>query len=82
MLWGIREKFKNEELKQLLNETGDEELVEGNWWHDNFFGVCTCEPCKGSGQNNLGKILMKIRTEIRNESNQRPSLEDFLFPKN
>jgi predicted NAD-dependent protein-ADP-ribosyltransferase YbiA (DUF1768 family) len=43
-----------------LLETGDAELVEGNWWDDTFWGVCN-----GVGQNNLGKILMDTRRELR-----------------
>lgn len=81
MEWGLREKFKNEELKKLLLQTNDEELIEGNWWHDNFFGSCSCEKCKNKGENHLGRLLMKIRSEIQN-SDKRPSLEDILFPKN
>lgn len=80
MLWGIREKFKHNDLKELLLSTGDEELVEGNFWHDNFFGVCTCGPCYGEGQNNLGKIIMKVRDELR-QQNAKLSLEDILFKK-
>lgn len=75
MLWGIREKFKNEDLRQLLAETGDEELVEGNWWGDKFWGVSN-----GEGENHLGKILMKVREELR-QVNKRPSLEEFLKNK-
>lgn len=38
------------------------EIVEGNYWHDNYWGNCTCDKCKNiEGQNKLGKILMKIR---------------------
>ena len=33
-------------------------LVEANWWGDRFWGEC-----KGTGENNLGKILMKIRDD-------------------
>lgn len=76
MLWGVREKFKHDDLKQMLLATGDEELIEGNYWHDNFFGVCTCGPCYGMGQNNLGKILMKVRSELKQQN--KPSLEDIL----
>ncbi len=76
MLWGIREKFKNEDLRQLLTETGDEELVEGNWWGDKFWGVSN-----GEGENHLGKILMKVREELR-QVNKRPSLEEFLKNRN
>jgi ribA/ribD-fused uncharacterized protein len=43
-------------LIEMLLQTGDEELVEGNKWGDRFWGVC-----KGKGENHLGKILMKIR---------------------
>jgi ribA/ribD-fused uncharacterized protein len=64
----LRIKFSNPELRDRLLSTGDEELVEGNHWHDTFFGVCNCPRCKGKGQNHLGKSLMKIRTEIRIQS--------------
>ena len=75
MLWGIREKFKNEDLRQLLMETGEEELVEGNWWGDKFWGVSN-----GEGENHLGKILMRVREEVR-QVNKKPSLEEFLKNK-
>lgn len=44
-----------------LLDTGDEELVEYNYWHDNFWGSCTCLKCGNTGRNELGKIIMKIR---------------------
>lgn len=57
----IREKFKYDpELTKMLLETGDKELIEGNNWNDTFWGVC-----KDKGENHLGKILMKIREELR-----------------
>ena len=56
----LRQKFRNPELAPKLLETGDEELVEGNTWGDTFWGVC-----KGKGENNLGKLLMKIRKELQ-----------------
>ena len=43
-------------LGQKLIDTGDVLLVEGNYWNDTFWGVC-----RGKGENNLGKLLMKIR---------------------
>lgn len=60
----LRQKFsdKNPELKELLIATGDQELVEGNNWNDTFFGVCN-----GVGENHLGKLLMKIRKNLKNE---------------
>jgi ribA/ribD-fused uncharacterized protein len=66
MNWGVYQKFKNhEDLRQMLLDTGDQELVEGNWWHDNFFGSCICTKCGNKGENHLGKILMKVRSELR-----------------
>lgn len=56
----VKDKFiRNPELKEKLLATGDEELVEGNWWGDTFWGVC-----KGKGENHLGKILMKVRANF------------------
>ena len=55
-------KFSFAENTQKLLATGDEELCEGNIWHDNFWGNCTCEHCANKiGQNHLGKLLMKVR---------------------
>jgi ribA/ribD-fused uncharacterized protein len=57
----VRDKFtRHEDLKDKLLATGDQELVEGNHWRDYFWGVC-----KGKGENNLGKILMKVRKELK-----------------
>ncbi len=55
----LRDKFSDSKLRQKLLETGNEELVEGNEWSDFFWGVCN-----GKGQNQLGKLLMKLRTEF------------------
>lgn len=51
-------------MARKLLATGVEELIEGNYWHDNYWGVCYCEKCKGVGENNLGKILMEVRGVI------------------
>lgn len=55
---------QNDDLKQKLIATGDAKLVEGNTWNDIYWGMC-----KGKGQNKLGEILMKLREEFQNESN-------------
>ena len=47
-------------LKKMLLVTGDEELVEGNTWNDTYWGACN-----GKGQNKLGKILMKVRSLLK-----------------
>ncbi len=59
----VRSKFsRNQVLRQKLLDTDDAELIEGNTWDDIYWGVC-----KKVGQNWLGKILMQIREELRNE---------------
>jgi len=68
MLKLVRIKFTDTELREKLLNTGDQELVEGNYWHDNIWGDCTCPACIYIiGQNLLGKILMKVREELRND---------------
>lgn len=56
----VRQKFSDPKLGALLLASGDQELEEGNWWHDTFWGVC-----KGVGRNELGKLLMTVREELR-----------------
>ena len=51
---------QNPDLKQKLIETGDAILIEGNDWGDKCWGMVN-----GVGQNKLGKILMKIRDELK-----------------
>jgi ribA/ribD-fused uncharacterized protein len=47
---------------EVLKNTGDQLLVEGNFWHDNFWGNCLCDKCmKIEGKNHLGLLLMKVR---------------------
>ncbi len=47
---------------KVLEETGDELLIEGNYWHDNLWGNCLCDKCmKIEGKNHLGLLLMKVR---------------------
>ena len=58
----LRKKFEDYRLLSQLKSTGYEELVEGNYCHDNFYGNCLCHKCKNIvGMNHLGKLLMKIR---------------------
>jgi ribA/ribD-fused uncharacterized protein len=59
-----RAKFtQHPDLQAKLLMTGDSVLIEGNSWGDTFWGVC-----KGKGENWLGKILMQIREELRNNT--------------
>lgn len=56
----LRIKFNNPKMRDALLNTYPSKLVEGNWWGDTFWGVCENE-----GENNLGKLLMELRDEIR-----------------
>jgi len=58
----LMQKFSYDEFKSLLISTGDVDIIEGNYWHDNFWGNCFCKKCVNiPGKNQLGKLLMKIR---------------------
>ena len=50
----------NSDLKEALLSTRDKYISEENHWNDTYWGVCN-----GIGQNNLGKILMGIRENLR-----------------
>lgn len=64
----VRAKFtQNHELAQMLLSTGDRLIQEGNTWHDTCWGV---DSKTGEGENHLGKILMRVREELRS-ANQR-----------
>lgn len=58
----VFQKFlRHTELKDKLMRTGDAHLEELNHWGDMFWGV----DIKKGGLNNLGKILMRVRTALR-----------------
>lgn len=62
----LEQKFSEEKLKKKLLDTGAEELVERNYWHDNFWGDCRCKKCETKhGINTLGKLLMFIREDLK-----------------
>ena len=72
MMRGLRLKFQDPKLRAMLLATGDEELIEGNTWHDNTWGNCVCAKCQDvPGRNMLGMLLMELRTEIRYEEAQK-----------
>lgn len=62
----VYEKFiQNDRLYGKLIATGDQTLIEGNTWHDNFWGNCVCRRCQGTvGCNHLGHILMRVREKL------------------
>ena len=54
--------YQNGVLGKKLVDTYPVKLVEGNVWHDTFWGV---DLETGVGENTLGKILMKVRRKLR-----------------
>lgn len=57
----VLDKFtRNPTLCLKLAKTGDAILIEGNYWHDTFWGVCN-----GVGANHLGIILMDVRKILK-----------------
>lgn len=56
----IFKKFENPFLQSSLFATGNEDIIEVNTFNDTFWGTY-----KGVGENNLGKILMKVREKLR-----------------
>lgn len=54
----LRQKFSQPFFHSKLMATGTEHLIEGNYWHDTFWGVCN-----DVGDNHLGKLIMRIRDE-------------------
>ena len=60
----VRVKFESyPELEKLLISTGEEELIEAHP-RDYFWG----EGKDGSGKNMMGRILMELRTDLRNKN--------------
>lgn len=60
----LRAKFldpANVILAKKLLATNNIELIEDNYWNDTFWGKCN-----GVGENHLGKLLMELREEIKN----------------
>jgi ribA/ribD-fused uncharacterized protein len=55
----VLRKFQQPDLKKMLLDTGEAELIEGNWWGDRYWGVCN-----GKGLNYLGKTLMIVRDSL------------------
>lgn len=60
---------QNPNLRKILTMTGEAVLVEKTVWHDQYWGICICSKCKGTGRNQLGKTLMKVREELRRRTN-------------
>ena len=66
MEYAQKQKYSKEPFKSKLLATGDVLLEEGNWWGDKFWGV---DIKTRQGENHLGKIIMKIRDQLKQEEN-------------
>lgn len=65
----VRYKFTHHpDLRRKLLATGAAYLEEGNTWGDTVWGVYN-----GQGENRLGKLLMKVRTELW--ANKNPPIQ-------
>ena len=65
----VRAKFsQNPELKEKLLATGEIPLIEGNTWGDTYWGV---DLRTGKGDNHLGRILMQVRRELREQTDRK-----------
>ena len=64
MEYAQKQKYSKEPFKSKLLATGDALLEEGNWWGDKFWGV---DIKTRQGENHLGKIIMKIRDQLKQE---------------
>ena len=67
----VFQKFnQNKDLAEKLILTGDAELIEGNYWGDTYWGICTNRIYNNVGENYLGKILMFTRTILKMYAHQ------------
>lgn len=58
-------KFSTRERAHMLKATTGRTLIEGNYWHDQFWGNCMCtEHADDPGKNYLGRLLMRIRNNL------------------
>ena len=58
----LEQKYSQEPYRQKLIDTKNEQIQEGNYWGDTYWGV---DLKTGKGENRLGKMIMKIRGELR-----------------
>ncbi len=60
------QKYHTEPYRTKLLEKGDQYIQEGNNWGDKFWGVCLET---NTGENILGKLIMKIRETLSENDN-------------
>ena len=58
-------KFSDPAMRDRLLSTGMRPLTIRNARHDNLWGTCTCRKCRHGGEDRLGIILEKLRSDLR-----------------
>lgn len=58
------QKFTQEPFRTKLLNTGNENIQEGNYWNDTFWGV-DLKQNPNVGENNLGRLIMYIRILLK-----------------
>lgn len=59
-------KFTQEPFRSKLIATGTQNIVEGNYWGDKFWGVDLKET-PNEGENWLGRLIMDIRNKLQKD---------------
>lgn len=59
----VTKKFNVEPLRSMLLNTGSQNIQEGNWHNDTFWGV-DLKSNPNVGENHLGRILMNVCREL------------------
>ena len=63
VMWlGLKQKFNQPNMKEILLSTENKQLIEWCWWGDKIWGM---DSKKGIGNNALGKLLMHLRNGIK-----------------
>ena len=58
-------KFTQEPFRTNLLNTGNENIQEGNFWNDTFWGV-DLKQNPNVGENHLGRLIMHVRILLKN----------------
>lgn len=60
----LKLKFNQEPFKTKLLNTGNQNIIEGNYWNDKFWGMCL-KSNPNEGENWLGRLIMNIRQKLK-----------------
>lgn len=65
----LLEKFNQEPFRTKLLDTGNQNIVEGNYWNDTFWGV-DLKQDPNIGENHLGRLIMEVRKSLKEKYGQ------------